>query len=177
MTVLEGAPALSVFRRERLESRLCLHAPDVRVSGAWWVYWIDAEPAAAPDVAALTRILDASATPTPAANAAHTVYVAPRLGTLSPWASKATELLRGAGIAVRRVERGLRFDLVGWPDDATIQRALTQALHDPMTQSVLDAEADALFNIPERGELAHIPLNELETANQRLGLALAAGGG
>jgi phosphoribosylformylglycinamidine synthase len=44
-------------------------------------------------------------------------FVVPRLGTLSPWASKATELLRGAGLPVKRVERGMRIDVSGWPDD------------------------------------------------------------
>jgi phosphoribosylformylglycinamidine synthase len=37
--------------------------------------------------------------------------VVPRLGTLSPWSSKATELVRGAGQPVSRVERGLRIDV------------------------------------------------------------------
>jgi len=175
MIVLEGAPALSVFRRERLESRLCAHAPDVRVNGAWWVYWMELEPGTAPDAAALARILDAAPEPAPAAPQAHTLHIAPRLGTLSPWASKATELLHGARIGVRRVERGLRYDLTGWPQDAAIQRALMQELHDPMTQSVLDpgAGAEALFASPPRGELAQVPLAELDAANQRLGLALA----
>jgi phosphoribosylformylglycinamidine synthase len=58
-------------------------------------------------------------------------YVVPRLGTLSPWASKATELLRGAGLPVKRVERGMRIDVSGWPDDAAAQAALGQAAARP----------------------------------------------
>lgn len=50
-------------------------------------------------------------------------YVVPRLGTLSPWSSKATELVRGAGQPIQRVERGTRIDLAGWPDDAVAQAA------------------------------------------------------
>ncbi len=56
--------------------------------------------------------------------------VVPRLGTLSPWSSKATELVRGAGQPVSRVERGLRIDVQGWPADAAAQQALVKALHD-----------------------------------------------
>src|SRR5690606_14431470 len=102
-------------------------------------------------------------------------YVAPRLGMISPWASKATELLRGAGLAVKRVERGLRIDLAGWPRAAADSDALANLLHDPMTQSLLASHdaAAALFRVPARGELERIALADLEAANARLGLALA----
>ena len=49
MMVLEGAPALSPFRRERLESRLQSIAPSLRISGAWHVYFVQPEGSAAPD--------------------------------------------------------------------------------------------------------------------------------
>jgi len=176
MIVLEGAPALSVFRRERLESRLQQHVPGVRISGSWHVYWVDPDPDAAPDLITLARILEASPTLTAADATVHSVQIAPRLGTLSPWASKAGELLRGAGLAIGRVERGMRIDLTGWPQEAALRMALAGELHDPMTQSLLegDASAEALFSPPPQGLLTQIPLAELETANQRLGLALAA---
>ncbi len=47
MMVLEGAPALSPFRRERLESRLQSIAPSLRISGAWHVYFVQPEGSAA----------------------------------------------------------------------------------------------------------------------------------
>src|SRR5690606_9959664 len=126
------------FRRERLQARLqAIHA-DLRLLGAWWVYWVVADPGQTPDAAALDRILQASAAAAPSEAGAVSCYVPPRLGTLSPWASKATELLRGAGQPVHRVERGIRYDLAGWPADAATQAALAKVLHDPMTQSVLD---------------------------------------
>ena len=53
MMVLEGAPALSPFRRERLESRLQSIAPSLRISGAWHVYFVQPEGSAAPDLATL----------------------------------------------------------------------------------------------------------------------------
>ncbi|MBW8851427.1 MAG: phosphoribosylformylglycinamidine synthase [Xanthomonadales bacterium] len=175
MIVLEGRPALSPFRRERLESRLQAIAPGVRVAGAWWVYWVRPEPGRTPDAATLDRILEAQAASAAPAEGAVSRFVAPRLGTISPWASKATELLRGAGQPVLRVERGMRIDLVGFPDDAAVRAALAKALHDPMTQSLLadPGEAAALFSAPARGALDVIPLADLEAANARLGLALA----
>jgi len=175
MMVLEGAPALSAFRRERLESRLQSIAPDLRISGAWHVYFLQLETGASADVATLGRILEARADAEPAATGSIRRFVVPRLGTLSPWSSKATELVRGAGQPVQRVERGLRLDLLGWPAEPAAQQALVKALHDPMTQSVLDdvAQGQALFSAPARGELERIALDDLEGANQRLGLAMA----
>ncbi|WP_064748862.1 phosphoribosylformylglycinamidine synthase [Lysobacter antibioticus] len=175
MIVLEGPSALSSFRRDRLQARLQVIHPDVRLLDAWPVYWVEPEAGAAPDDATLRRILQAQPEAAARADGAVSRYVTPRLGTLSPWASKATELLRGAGQPVKRVERGTRYDLLGWPADAATQGALAKALHDPMTQSLLDARDDAaaLFAVPARGELERIPLDRLEAANARLGLALA----
>src|SRR5690606_9819637 len=176
MIVLEGQQALSPFRRERLETRLRALSPDVRVAGAWHVYWVEPEdPGRAVDSAALHRILQAGDAVAPRVDDAVSRYVAPRLGTISPWASKAGELLRDAGIAVKRVERGLRIDVAGWPDNPGVQAALARLLHGPMTQSLLAShdEAGALFRVPARGGVERIALAGLEEANARLGLALA----
>ena len=175
MMVLEGAPALSAFRRERLESRLQSIAADVRIAGAWHVYFVQPEGQSPVDTDTLCRILEAHGQAEPVAADAQQRFVVPRLGTLSPWSSKATELVRGAGQRVSRVERGLRIDLLGWPTDVAAQQALVTALHDPMTQSVLErvAQADAMFASPARGALERVALDDLEGANQRLGLAMA----
>ena len=175
MIVLEGLPALSPFRRERLQARLQAIDPGIRVTGAWYVYWLDAEAADIPDRAVLHRILQASGDAVAAADGTTSRYVSPRLGTLSPWASKAGELLRGAGLPVKRVERGTRIDVAGWPADAAAAAAVASVLHDPMTQSLLasHAAAEALFTAPARGEVEVVPLAALEEANRRLGLALA----
>jgi len=175
MIVLEGASALSPFRRDRLQARLDAVVPGIRITGAWHAYWVDPEPGAHPDLATLGRILEAGEAMAPPAPGAVSRYVVPRLGTLSPWASKATELVRGAGLPVHRVERGMRIDLIGWPEDAAQQQALLRQLHDPMTQSVLTerAQGAALFAAPPPGPLEVIPLATLEQANARLGLALA----
>ena len=177
MIVLEGAPALSPFRSDRLQARLNAIVPGLRISGAWHGYWIDPDPdpGSSPDRVALQRILQAGEGVAEAEPGSVSRFVVPRLGTLSPWASKATELLRGAGLPVKRVERGMRIDVAGWPEDAATQAALAKLLHDPMTQSLLATREDgaALFTGHPRGALEVIPLAGLEAANARLGLALA----
>ncbi|MFT3763171.1 MAG: phosphoribosylformylglycinamidine synthase [Pseudoxanthomonas sp.] len=176
MIVLEGRPALSQFRLARLQSKLQSIAPALQVRGAWQVFFVQPEAGAQVDPAALHRILQAGEATAPAESGSASRFVVPRLGTLSPWASKATELLRGAGLAVARVERGTRIDLSGWQEVVSDEnRALSKALHDPMTQSLLASRDDAaaLFTAQPRGELERIALDELESANARLGLALA----
>ena len=175
MIVLEGQPALSPFRRERLEARLRALHPEFRIAGTWWTYWVVPDDGASPDPAALARILEAGEASAERADAAVSRFVVPRLGTISPWASKASELLRGATLPIRRVERGVRVDILGWPADPALQAAAAKLLHDPMTQSLLadrDA-ASALFAAPARQPLETVPVAGLEAANARLGLALA----
>lgn len=176
MIVLEGQQALSPFRRERLEARLRALAPALRIAGAWFTYWVQpANADARIDRDALHRILEADDAQAPRADGAVSRYVVPRLGTISPWASKATELLHGANLPVQRVERGLRIDVAGWPQDAATQTALARLLHDPMTQSlVADRDAGAaLFQVPDKQPLEVVPVAGIEAANARLGLALA----
>ena len=180
MIVLEGQSALSPFRRERLEARLRALHPEFRIAGAWWTYWVVPDEGATLDVAALARILEGGETESARGEgavspASKTYFVVPRLGTISPWASKATELLRGATLPIQRVERGTRIDIAGWPADPALQAAAAKLLHDSMTQSLLadrDA-ASALFATPARQALETVPLAGLESANARLGLALA----
>jgi phosphoribosylformylglycinamidine synthase len=176
MIVLEGLPALSPFRRDRLQNRLQQIVDGLRVTGAWHAYFVEPEPGASPDLAALGRILEGCPGSEAAADGAQSRFVVPRLGTLSPWSTKATEIVQGAGLAVKRVERGLRLDLAGLPPagDPRWPR-LARALHDPMTQSLLATreEAARLFVQLAPGALERIPAATLAEANLRLGLALS----
>ncbi len=176
MIVLEGLAALSPFRRDRLETRLRQLAPSIRIQGAWHIYFLEPEPGQALDTAAIGRILEGCPDTEPLSNGAQSVFVTPRLGTLSPWASKATEILRGAGHRVIRVERGLRLDISGLPEASDESFTKVQrALFDPMTQSLLQSrkQAEQLFTHLPTGKLQHIEMPHLPEANLRLGLALS----
>ncbi len=177
MIVLEGLPALSPFRSDRLQANLRQIVPELCLVGAWHVYFIEPETGAAPDVRALGGILQACPASTAPVDGAQSRFVTPRLGTLSPWASKAGDILRGAGHAVRRVERGRRLDFTGLPDaDDPRWPKLARALIDPMTQSLLSSrdEAAKLFAHLPAGPIERIALSQLDEANLRLGLALSA---
>jgi phosphoribosylformylglycinamidine synthase len=115
--------------------------------------------------------------------------VSPRLGTVSPWASKATDIARNCGLAVHRVERiveyrfTLQSALLGKNTLSAEQRsALASLLHDRMTESLLP-HADAavgLFTPLQAAPMQTVNLSAqgraaLESANTEFGLALDDG--
>jgi len=113
------------------------------------------------------------------------VHVVPRLGTISPWASKATDIAHQCGLdAVRHIERGLHYTLTdahGQPLDPGRLPALADALHDRMTESVLESldDAEALFASHAPQPLGQVELltggrDALAAADQTLGLALSS---
>ncbi|MBS0432987.1 MAG: phosphoribosylformylglycinamidine synthase [Proteobacteria bacterium] len=177
MIVLDGRSALSPFRLDRLNDRLASQAPAARVRGARFVYFIDlAAPLDPAQHQRLARVLDAGE----GAPADATLWVVPRLGTVSPWSSKASDILRGIGLPVRRVERGIAFLIEGTGATGGAFDAAAAALHDPMTQSVLTAldRANDLFLAGQPEPLRRIVLDNdaraaLDAANRQLGLALA----
>ncbi|MGN2254368.1 phosphoribosylformylglycinamidine synthase [Frateuria sp. GZRe12] len=178
MIAFDGQSALSPFRLDRLNARLDAVHRGARVQAAWLVYVLEADHV--PEGAERKRLLEVleakDATPESA-----TLWTVPRLGTISPWSSKATDILHGAGFDARRVERGVAWQVAGLPAAGTPDHAAVLAvLHDPMTESVLTdlAEAQGLFLAGTPGDLVHIELGgnpggALAAANARLGLALA----
>ena len=183
----DGGNALSDFRIRQLLPRLQAVNPAVDSVSARYVHLAGFDTA--PPAADLERLAALLTYGDPAAEGAEgeVVIVAPRLGTVSPWASKATDIARNCGIALHRVERiveyqiGLKRKLVGRhqlsKDDLT---AIAALLHDRMTESVLSSreEARALFTELTPEPLAHVDVlgggrAALEKANTEWGLALA----
>ena len=110
----------------------------------------------------------------------HLFLITPRIGTISPWASKATEIAKNCGFAqIRRIERGMAVWLSGSLSEAQKQQ-WAALLHDRMTESVLpDFQAAAkLFARPEARTFDTVDVLSggraaLEKANAVLGLALS----
>ncbi|MFY9316189.1 MAG: phosphoribosylformylglycinamidine synthase [Burkholderiales bacterium] len=170
-----GARALSDFRLAKLVQELKNAQPSVRGVAAEYWHFVEAghEPEAR-ERELLERLLRYGAPPPAQLPPGEPFLVVPRLGTLSPWASKATDIAHNCGLAsVRRIERGILFlvDSI----DRIDRNSMSALLYDRMTESVLGAleEADGLFqHVPPR-PLERVPLAELEQANERLGLALS----
>lgn len=110
--------------------------------------------------------------------------VIPRIGTISPWSSRATDIARNCGlIQLQRLERGVAYyvRMEAEPDAAVVAR-IDDILHDQMTETVLHnlEAAICLFSEaePKPKPLTSVPVLSdgriaLEAANTELGLALA----
>lgn len=176
---LEGEQALSAFRRDLVLRRCREHLGSLQKIDAQFVYLLELERSLNPEELDQTCALLNATQPidSKAQNGADEVWVTPRIGTVSPWSSKATDIFHHCNLsAVRRVERGIRYRLHG----AEYSNALATVLHDPMTQSITRDETGThqLFEHPAPAPLAFVPVLEsgrtaLATSNQELGLALS----
>src|SRR5450830_1671293 len=196
MLILPGSNALSAFRSQRLLAQLQGAAPAVTGVQARFVHFIDSSaPLSSADSERLAAMLtygEPAAAPF-TEGALEEFIVIPRFGTISPWASKATDIAHNCGMAqVHRIERGVAYTvslkggLLGTSlgaaralsaDQVT---AVTALLHDRMTESVLrDAsQAALLFRELDAKPLASVDVigagkGALEEANTALGLALS----
>ena len=185
MLEIPGPPALSAFRVAKLLQQVQALEEGVVAIGARYVHFVEvARPLEPREREILTRLLAYG----PAAGwsadeeQGDRVLVVPRTGTISPWSSKATDIVQVCGLAsVRRLERGIAYRLRAL---RTLERAqlsrLAGALFDRMTEMpLLDSVAAArLFEHPPPRPLARVSLAAgragLEQANGALGLALSA---
>ncbi|BBI53117.1 hypothetical protein HORIV_55380 [Vreelandella olivaria] len=193
MLELRGAPALSAFRHARLLTVLRERVPEVEALSAHYVHFIDVhahDHREELDDAArerLAQLLDYVPSHSSQSNEevparAQRFLVVPRLGTQSPWSSKATDIAHNCGLRqVSRIERGIdyRVGFTTMPDEEGV-KALAALLHDRMTETVLADASDAakLFAQHDPAPLGSVDILEggrdaLATANQALGLALA----
>jgi phosphoribosylformylglycinamidine synthase len=184
MLEIPGAPALSAFRIAKLIERIKALEPAVTGLAARFMHFADlARPLAAAESARLAQLLTYGPSLPRQADGARgaRVLIVPRAGTISPWSSKATDIVHVCGLAaVRRVERGIEYTLHAAEGLAPAQLArLAPLLCDRMTEmALLEAGAAArLFEHAQPKPLATVPLAggraALEAANERLGLALS----
>ncbi|HEX6916815.1 MAG TPA: phosphoribosylformylglycinamidine synthase, partial [Phycicoccus sp.] len=184
LTTVPGGAALSGFRAAGVLARLRVVAPQVVTVSAQHVHWVASRtPLDEATAATVTRLLtygDPWHEPEPAPYEA-CVVVAPRLGTLSPWASKATDIAHSCGVDVRRVERVTEYRLeCAEPLTEAEWAACADLLHDRMTETALPARevAAALFDEREAEPMEHVDVlgrgrEALEEADRAFGLALS----
>jgi phosphoribosylformylglycinamidine synthase len=190
-----GASALSDFRQTRLLETLTRIDPNITGVRGQFLHFVNAQtPLSAEDSAKIEALMhygdpfDAGSE----RGSQDTFLVVPRFGTVSPWASKATDIAHHCGLTqVRRIERGIEYTVTlksglagllggkkALSDEA--RAAVAAALHDRMTES-LAASRDTAMHLFD--ELPAKPLQTvdvlaqgrkaLEAANAELGLALA----
>ena len=179
-----GRPALSSFRLERLQRKLQDHVASVEGIQAEFVHYVQLDrPPTGQELTILAKLLDYGPRVRLGPMAGQLLMVTPRVGTVSPWSSKASEIARNCGLDVTcRLDRATVFYLPtrqGQPLKGVELDALVPLLHDRMTQTVWVgfAALDKLFEQRPPEPLTEIDMQQggrdaLEAANQRLGLAL-----
>jgi phosphoribosylformylglycinamidine synthase len=183
-----GKAALSSFRLEKLRTALKATASGVTLEDTRHCYFTELSAAlSAAEVILLDRLLgidkDAGE---PEIGQAQTLLVVPRLGTISPWSSKATDIARHCALPqVTRIERGVLYYLKsksGKHLSEAEKQAVLPLLHDRMTESVVaDIEGieEKIFRHGTPQPLSSVDILKggraaLEVANRELGLALSA---
>ena len=181
---LPGAAALSPFRLDKIRREAEQQGLALGTLAARHWHFLEVETALdAAQSQLVGQALDYG-TPADAPTADDPlILVTPRPGTISPWSSKATEILKNCGLTgLRRIERGVAFhalDTAGQPLSADAQARLLPLLHDRMTEAVMTlADVAQLFqHVPPREVTAVDVLAggraALEAANRALGLALS----
>src|SRR3972149_1915722 len=186
---LPGAPALSPFRRDRLLKEMQNRVPGLTGMTALYWHFVALEGGPDPRRRALRdRLLPSG----PAADAAHAtppttpLLVIPRLGTISPWSTKATDIAHCCGLKqARRIERGVAWQFIksdGSALDAAEREVLMPLIHDRMVENVLSGltQAAELFREDAPAPLRVVDLiaggrAALVAANREWGLALWEG--
>jgi len=196
MLILPGSNALSAFRSQRLLTQLQAVLPAITAVQARHLHFIDAAaPLSSDDTSRLQGLLtygEPAQADLADGGAVEEFVVIPRFGTISPWASKATDIVHNCGMAhIKRVERGVAYRIhlkagflgssIGAGKMSSGQaEAVAALLHDRMTDSVLRHadEAAGLFRTLEAKPLEAIDVlgagkQALEKANTDLGLAMS----
>ena len=188
ITSFEGGNALSNFRAQQLLPRLQGIHDKISSISARFVHLVAAETE--PDAALQGKLAALLTYGDPYAGAADgvVIVVSPRFGTVSPWASKATDIAHNCGFAVKRIERLVEYRITlknGLMSKSSLSpeqlQQVADVLHDRMTESAMPERAQALdlFKALHPAPMDHVDVltggkEALIKANTQFGLALAA---
>ena len=184
----DGGNALSSFRVQQLLPLLQGVDPAVTGIAARYVHLVATPSTPDAQLADQLKALLTYGDPYTGPLQGPVIVVSPRLGTVSPWASKATDIAHNCGFAVKRIERLVEYRLTRKTSllgstalSPETWQLLAQQLHDRMTESALADRSQAadLFGHLSAAPMEHIDVlgggaAALIAANSRFGLALAA---
>ncbi|MDH5693703.1 MAG: phosphoribosylformylglycinamidine synthase [Gammaproteobacteria bacterium] len=183
MIIIKGSRALSDFRIQKLLKTLQAVVPEITQVEAQTLFLVEVEQQLTKqELSHLESMLNDEQEKPDFTELPQPFLVIPRLGTLSPWASKATDIAHVCGLdKVLRIERGTLyvFPENQWLDEHH-QAQIRPLLHDRMIQTVVHdlKEAEGLFYHATPPAYTTVDVlttgrPALEQANVELGLALA----
>ncbi|MGF1612831.1 MAG: phosphoribosylformylglycinamidine synthase [Gammaproteobacteria bacterium] len=183
---LQGRPAFSAFRRARLQHELSNVLPRVQDVEIEFVHFLQLyRPLIGHQLRVLAQLLDYGPRALVQPAYGQLIVVTPRVGTVSPWSSKATDITHNCGLnTVQRIERGTIFYLqteTGAPLGHQELEALKPVLYDRMTQAAWTGfvAPGELFTLPSHKPLGWVDIQPVDgrralaAANTELGLALS----
>jgi phosphoribosylformylglycinamidine synthase len=182
MLSLLGASSLSSFRQARVLAQLQELAPAVTAVSAHYLNFVDLDGEAdAGLIERLQQLLDAKHVDAQPDSAGLGFLVVPRLGTISPWSSKASDIAHNCGLdKVLRVERGVWYAISAAELSDEEKQAIKAQLHDRMVEDVLESmsQAEALFRHDKPAPMQSVDVlangrAAIEKADTELGLALS----
>ncbi|MEM7193738.1 MAG: phosphoribosylformylglycinamidine synthase [Pseudomonadota bacterium] len=181
-----GASAASDFRTEKFLADVSAIYPDCHSVSARFRHFVSLrEPLDERARETVGQLLSyGEFSQDPPSDVGCTFLSVPRIGTISPWSSKATDIFLLCGLqSVIRVERGIEWTLGGIAD-ADIERFaadLQGVLFDPMTESLLaiDGDPSLIFSQSEPAPLEVVDIlaggrQALVDANNDYGFALSS---
>jgi phosphoribosylformylglycinamidine synthase len=182
---LTGSAALSQFRLDKLYASLKNSSPSITHIDAEFVHFAFSEKTlSVAQQNTLKQILTYGPQASNEAASGELFLVIPRIGTISPWASRATDIAKNCGLkSILRIERGIAFYVAtstGAPLSDAEKTALKTQIHDRMTEQVFGNLNDAqkLYHSAQPAPLSTIDILKggkpaLEAANNEMGLALS----
>src|ERR671924_175506 len=181
--LFHGGPAWSSFRLEKRLAAIREVARSVTALYAEYIHFAWVESALdTEERQRLQALLGSGGPPIEPKAGAQCLLVVPRLGTRSPWSSKATDIAHNCGLhKVARLERGTIWHLsVEASLDEQAIRSIQALLHDRMTETVLSdlTESKRLFEHTKPKPLGYVDVlaggrETLKAADRSLGLALS----
>ena len=175
-----GIQALRKFKINTLNERIKRLIPGLEIIGTEYIHFIETDKELSQsNKKTLHKLLNYSPE-VDLENSKHTITVAPRIGTISPWSSKASEICKLCGLSViSRIERGINYHL-NRIINANELVTLLELVMDKMTESHLQSLSDSelLFNELMPNEFITIDIlglgkSAINKANNELGLALS----
>ncbi|MFQ5469814.1 MAG: phosphoribosylformylglycinamidine synthase [Gammaproteobacteria bacterium] len=186
MLLLRGCPALSPFRLDKLSNAVKREVPALSHINAEYIHFVSIDEKLSDDE---FQILEKLLTYGPLfdrqlVHSGQLCLVLPRLGTISPWSTKATEIAHVCGLTgIQRIERGIAYYLdlgEGISLNGVERSSVNSMLHDRMTEVVIDNfdDAEALFSAAKPSPHSTVDVlnggkEALSLANQELGLAMS----
>ena len=183
MLRIRGGSALSSFRLEKLTN--AINTSFSQVSKIYAEYWYFCElnrDLLQDEITVLNKLLDDNPMQLEINHSGKLMLVLPRPGTISPWSSKATDIVHHCGLkAVKRIERGVAyyFDTVKTFPAKTRDKLISN-IHDRMTEAVFESfdDAEKLFRqvepLPYKTvDILSGGISALRKANIEMGLALS----